>query len=292
MADLDGRVCVVTGASSGIGKATALALAAQGATVAMVARDRGRGEQARAEIAEVTGNDRVDLVLSDLSSQNQVRRLADHLLSGYDALHVLINNAGLTLSERRLSEDGIEATFAINHLAPFLLTNLVRDRLLGSVPARVVTVASEAHQAGRIEFDDLSGERRFSGWFAYAQSKLANILFTFELARRLAGTGVTANCMHPGVVSTNFGREGPLHFRLFFRIAGFLLLTPERGADTTVWLASSPEVEHETGGYYIKRRRVQPSLVARDPRTARRLWQVSAGLVGLPADRPTEVPPE
>jgi NAD(P)-dependent dehydrogenase (short-subunit alcohol dehydrogenase family) len=278
---MDGKVCVVTGASSGIGRETARSLAALGARVVMVARDRDRGERARSEISHSTGSRVLDLVLCDLASQAQVRRLAAELLETHDRIHVLVNNAGLTLAERRVTEDGIETTFAVNHLAPFLLTNLLLDRLRDSAPARVVTVASDAHQGGKIDFDDLSGERRFSGWVAYAQSKLANILFTSELARRLEGTGVTANCLHPGVVHTGFGREGPAVIRMYFKIAGRFLLTPERGADTIVYLASSAEVEGRSDGYYVKRKRVEPSMAAKDRETARRLWEMSAHLTRL-----------
>jgi NAD(P)-dependent dehydrogenase (short-subunit alcohol dehydrogenase family) len=249
--------------------------------VVLVARDRERGEGARTEIIDSTGNRKVDLLLCDLASQAQVRRLAGELLDRFDEIHVVVNNAGLILSEHRLTDDGIEITLAVNHLAPFLLTNLLIGRLSDSAPARVVTVASNAHQRGSIDFDDLSGMRRYSSWAAYGQSKLANILFTAELARRMAGTGVTSNCLHPGVVQTGFGRRGPAQIRFFFKIAGRFLLTPAKGADTVLYLASSPEVEGETGGYWVKRRRVQPSQAARDMRTAERLWKVSEELTSL-----------
>jgi NAD(P)-dependent dehydrogenase (short-subunit alcohol dehydrogenase family) len=186
------------------------------------------------------------------------------------------------LAERRLTEDGIEETFAVNHLAPFLLTNLLLDRLRSSAPARVVSVASAAHRGAVIPFDDLNGKRGFSGWLAYGWTKLANILFTGELARRLDGSGVTATCLHPGVVATGFAHEGPFLVREFQRWVGrLLLLDPKRGADTLVWLASSPEVEGASGGYYAKRRLVVPSRAARDAAAARRLWQVSERLTGL-----------
>ncbi len=279
-------MCVVTGATSGIGKETARALAAMGHSLFLVARDRDRGEAARTEISRGTGNDAVELAVCDLASQAQVRGLARELLDRNGAIHVLVNNAGLTLGQRRLTEDGIETTFAVNHLAPFLLTALLHERLIESAPARVVTVASNAHRRGTIDFEDLSAARGYSGLTAYGRSKLANILFTFELARRLRGSGVTANCLHPGVVSTGFGRAGPLHVRLFFKVAGRLLLTPERGADTAIWLAASPEVEGATGGYYVGRRRVEPSPAACDRSAAERLWRVSARLVGLPEDDP------
>jgi NAD(P)-dependent dehydrogenase (short-subunit alcohol dehydrogenase family) len=280
-----GKTCLVTGANSGIGKEIARGLAAEGARVLMVARSPERGEAARAEVAESTDNDFVELLLCDLSSQRQVRRLADEVLDRCGELHVLVNNAGLTLGERTLTEDGIEATFAINHLAPFLLTEFLRERLVASAPARVVTVASDAHRGSKIDFEDPSGERKFSSWGAYGQSKLANILFTSELARRLDGTDVTATCLHPGVVRTGFGRQGPAFVRAFLMVAGVFLLTPERGADTAIWLAASSEVDGASGGYYVKRRLAEPSRNARDPESARRLWRLSERLTGLqPAD--------
>ena len=278
---MTGKTCLVTGASSGIGLETARGLAERGARVLMAARDAGRGEAARCDVAKSTGNDSVELVLADLGSQRQVRALAEDVLERCDRLDVLVNNAGLTLGERVLTEDGIETTFAVNHLAPFLLTNLLRDRLVESAPARVVTVASDAHNGGQIDFEDLSGERSFSGWAAYCQSKLANILFTRELTRRLAGTGVTATCLHPGVVRTGFGRKGPAFIRTSLKVGRYLLLSPERGADTAVWLAASPEVDGQSGGYYVKRRLTQPSRAARDPRAAERLWKVSEHLTGI-----------
>jgi NAD(P)-dependent dehydrogenase (short-subunit alcohol dehydrogenase family) len=279
---MDGRVCVITGATSGIGRAAATELAALGARVVIVARDPVRGAAVRDEIAEETGNREVALEVANLASQGQIRALAASLLASLPEIHVLINNAGLTLGGRRLTEDGLEETFAVNHLAPFLLTNLLLDRLRGSSPARVVTVASAAHRGAAIPFDDLNGERGFSGWIAYGWTKLANILFTAELARRLEGSGVTATCLHPGVVATGFGREGPLLIREFQRWMGRLvLLDPKRGADTLVWLASSPEVAGASGGYYAKRRLATPSREARDAAAARRLWQESERLTGL-----------
>jgi len=276
-----GKTCLVTGANSGIGLEIARGLAARGARVLMVARDADRGEAARVEVAESTGNDSVELLLCDLSSQRQVRELAAEVLDRCGELHLLVNNAGLTLGERTLTEDGIETTFAVNHLAPFLLTELLRERLVASAPARVVTVASDAHRGSKIDFDDPSGERKFSAWGAYGQSKLANILFTTELAQRLEGTGVTATCLHPGVVRTGFGRQGPAFIRFFLKIGGLFLLTPERGADTAVWLASSSDVDGASGGYYEKRRIATSSRAARDSESARRLWRLSERLTGL-----------
>jgi retinol dehydrogenase 14 len=273
---------VLTGATSGIGRAAAAELAALGARVVIVARDPVRGAAARDEIAGETGNREVALEVANLASQGQIRALAASLLASLPEIHVLINNAGLTLGARRVTEDGLEETFAVNHLAPFLLTNLLLDRLRASVPARVVTVASAAHRGAAIPFDDLNGERGFSGWIAYGWTKLANILFTAELARRLEGSGVTATCLHPGVVATGFAREGPLLIREFQRLLGrVFLLDPKQGADTLVWLASSPEVAGVSGGYYAKRRLVTPSRAARDAAAARRLWEVSARLTDL-----------
>ena len=279
---MDGRVCVITGATSGIGRAAAEQLAALGARLVIVARDPARGAAARDEIVAATGNREVALEIANLASQRQVRELAARLLAAEPEIHVLVNNAGLALGERRLTEDGLEETFAVNHLAPFLLTNLLLERLRGSSPARVVTVASAAHRGAVIPFDDLNGERGFSGWLAYGWTKLANILFTAELARRLAGSGVTATCLHPGVVATGFGREGPFLVREFQRLLGrVFLLDPKQGADTLVWLASSPEMEGASGGYYAKRRLATPSRAAGDAAAARRLWQESERLTGL-----------
>ena len=278
---MTGKTCLVTGANSGIGKEIARGLAADGSRVLMVARSRERGEAARADVAASTENPSVEILICDLSSQRQVRELAAQVLDRCDRLDLLINNAGLTLGRRTLTEDGIETTFAVNHLAPILLTNLLRERLEASAPARIVTVASEAHRGVEIDFDDPGGEREFSGWRAYQQSKLANILFTAELARRLQGTKVTATCLHPGVVRTGFGRQGPAFIRFGTRIAGMFLLSPTKGADTAIWLASSPDVEGASGGYYEKRRLANPSRAARDPVAATRLWELSERMVGL-----------
>ena len=282
---MTGKTCVVTGANSGIGKEIARGLAAEGSRVLMVARNRERGETARTEVSAATDNPAVELLVCDLASQSQVRKLATTILDGCDRLDHLVNNAGLTLGRRTLTEDGIETTFAVNHLAPFLLTNLLRDRLEASAPSRIVTVASDAHRGAEIDFDDLGGERGFSGWRAYQQSKLANILFNRELARRLQQTGVTATCLHPGVVRTGFGRQGPAFIRLGTRIAGMFLLSPKKGADTAIWLASSPEVEGASGGYYERRHLANPSQAARDPKAAARLWELSEQMVGLAPDK-------
>ncbi len=278
---MDGRIVVITGATSGIGTEAARALAEMGARVVIVARDAARGEVTRADITGSTGNLNVEVARCDLASQREIRRLAAELCEALPRIDVLINNAGLTMAERRLTEDGIETTLAVNHLAPFLLTNLLIDRLQSGVPARVVTVASDAHRGAALDFDDLSAERGYSGWPAYCRSKLANILFNLELARRLQGSGVTANCLHPGVVATGLGRGGPMLIRVFQAVARPFLLRPERGAETIVYLASSAEVEGASGGYYEKCRRVEPSAAARDRRAAERLWRASEKLTGL-----------
>ena len=277
---MNGKVCVITGASSGIGKAASLALARLGADVILVCRDKARGEAALAEVGAVAPASIRQLELADLSSLRDVRELAGRL-SRLDRLDVLINNAGLVLASRRVSADGFEYTFALNHLAPFLLTGLLREKLAASAPARVVTVSSAAHRAARLDLADLQLTGHFNGWRAYANSKLANILFTRELASRLAGTGVTANCVHPGTVNTRFGRDGSTMLRFGLGIGRRFLLSAAQGADTVVYLASSPDVAGATGGYYVKRRLRAPSGAARDPETARRLWAISAELTGL-----------
>jgi len=281
---MKGKVCVVTGATSGIGKAAATALAGMGSQVVLVGRDPGRTEAAAAEIG-ATGTVPPKAEIADLASMEQVRALAGRLAS-LERIDVLINNAGLVLGERRVTVDGFEHVFAVNHLAPFLLTSLLLPKLTGSAPARVVTVSSDAHSAAKLDLDDPGQEHGWNSWRSYANSKLANILFTRELARRLDGTGMTANCAHPGTVRTGFGREGKPLLRLGTTIARPFFLTPERGADTIVYLASSPDVAGETGGYYVKRQRREPSAAARDDATARRLWDISEKMTGLTPAQP------
>jgi NAD(P)-dependent dehydrogenase (short-subunit alcohol dehydrogenase family) len=277
------KVCLITGATSGIGKATAMGLANMGASVVMVGRDRGRGEAALAEIKEKSGNASVDLMLADVSSQEQIRRLAYEFKEAYPRLDVLINNAGIFRSERITTADGIEMTFAVNHLAYFLLTNLLLDVLEASAPSRIVNVSSGDHSNGIIDFDDLQGEKGYKGAKAYSQSKLANVIFTCELAKRLEGTGVTANCLHPGVVRTNFGSGVSGVFGFMVRALRPLMISPEKGAQTSIYLASSPEVERLSGGYFVKKAEARSSDVSYDERLARRLWEVSAELTNLPA---------
>jgi retinol dehydrogenase-12 len=281
---MSGEVCVVTGATSGIGRATAAALAARGAQVVLVGRDRSRAEAAVAEVA-AAGGPAPRLEIADLASMGQVRALADRL-GALERIDVLVNNAGLMAGQRRVTPDGYDEVLAVNHLAPFLLTNLLLGQLTAAGPARVITVTSDAHASARLDLDDLQLERGWAGWRAYAGSKLANILFTRELARRLAASAVTANCAHPGLVRTRFGREvrGPM--RVGVALARPFMLSPQRGAATIVYLATSPEVAGATGGYYVKSRPREPSPAARDDAAARRLWQLSEELTGLAPGRP------
>lgn len=273
-------MALVTGGTSGIGKAAATALAAMGADVVVVGRNRERGEAAAAEIRTRTGA-KVDLALADLSSQAEVRTLAEEFKSRYDRLDVLVNNAGLVQSTRSETVDGLETTFAINHLAPFLLTNLLLDTLKQSAPSRIITVSSEAERWGNIDFDDLQSKKKYRGFPVYGMTKLANILFTYELAERLEGTGVTATCMHPGAVNTRFGTNNSGPMTILFRAFKPFMRTPEQGADTLIWLASSPDVEGVSGRYYSDRKPVEPKKIANDPSARRRLWEESEKLTGL-----------
>jgi retinol dehydrogenase-14 len=278
--DLTGKVAMVTGANDGIGRATALGLAKLSATVVMVCRDRPRGEAAQAAIRAESGNPAVELLLADLSSQAAVRNLAAAYQRTHAHLHILVNNAGASAKRRTVTADGIELSFAINYLAPFLLTNLLLDVLKASAPARIVNVTSAGEMMGRIDFEDLMGERAYSPARAYNQSKLANVLFTYELARRLEGTGVTANCLHPGFVKTKMtARDGGGWMDLMIRLARRFALTPEQGAQTTLYLASSPEVQGVSGKYFENKREKRSSPRSYDPSVARRLWLVSERLM-------------
>jgi retinol dehydrogenase-14 len=280
---MTGRTVLVTGATAGIGKATAVGLAAMGAHVAITGRDRERTEAAARDV-RAAGSGPVDMFIADLSSQAEVHRLAGELLERLTRIHVLVNNVGGYWNTRHITADGLERTFALNHLAPFLLTNLLLDRMTRSGPARVVTVASHAHTMGRIDFDDLQGERSYSGSRAYDQSKLANVLFAYELARRLTGTTVTSNALHPGVVRTSFGAEDPGGAqRLLVPLIRPFLKSPTRGAATSIHLASAPELVQVTGGYFAGRTAKRSSERSYDEQVAARLWQASADPVGLTA---------
>jgi NAD(P)-dependent dehydrogenase (short-subunit alcohol dehydrogenase family) len=276
---LAGRTCLVTGATSGIGEAVALRLAALGARVVAVGRDPVRAEATCENIRRESGNGAVDFLIADLASQRAIRALAAAFRERFDRLDVLVNNAGGINGERRLTEDGIETTWAVNHLACFLLTSLLRGALEAAAPARVVTVSSDAHRRGRIDFDDPGGARGYTAWRAYAQSKLANILFTRELARRVDPGVLTANALHPGVVGTRFGAaSGPRWLGLGMRLIRPILTSPARAATTPVYLAASPEVAGVTGRYFVRCRPVEPSAAARDDAVARRLWEMSAAM--------------
>jgi NAD(P)-dependent dehydrogenase (short-subunit alcohol dehydrogenase family) len=281
--DLSGKLCMVTGATSGIGKAAATELARMGATLVLVARDAGRAERAVKEIADASGNRDLEVMLADLSSQDQVRRLARDFLATGKPLHVLLNNAGVLMFRREETVDGIETTFAVNHLAYFLLTNLLLEHLTASAPARIVNVASDAHvyARGRLDFGDVESHRRYRPMQVYGRSKLANILFTRELARRLEGTGVTANALHPGFVGSNFARNNGLLASVGMLLARPFARSPQKGAETAVYLCSSPEVEGVSGEYFFDEKQRWPKRYAQNDDDARRLWEVSERLTAL-----------
>ena len=278
------RTVLITGGTGGIGRATAVGLAAMGARVAITGRDAGRAEAAARVIGAAAGGEQVEVFVADLSSQAEVRRLSAEVLARLPRVDVLVNNVGGYWNTRHLTADGLERTFALNHLAAFLLTNLLLDRLRQSAPARVVTVSSNAQAMGRIDFDDLQGERSYSGARAYNQSKLANVLFSYELARRLQGSDVTVNALHPGVVSTSFGAEDPGRAqRLLVPVLRPFMKSPARGAATSIHLASAPELDGVTGRFFARRRPRRSSGRSYDETTAARLWRVSAEGVGLTA---------
>ena len=273
-----GRTVLVTGGSGGIGRATALGLAAMGAHLAITGRDRGRAEDAAREI-RAAGAGQVDVFVADLSAQSEVRRLAGEVLQRLSRIDVLVNNVGGYWNTRHVTADGLERTFAVNHLAPFLLTSLLLGRLKQSTPARVVTVSSNVQALGRIDFEDLQAERSYSGARAYSQSKLANVLFTYELARRLQGTSVTANALHPGVVRTALGAEDPRAVqRLLMPVMRPFMKAPVQGAATSVYLASAPGLEQVTGRFFAGRKPRKSAKRSYDQAAAARLWQVSADL--------------
>ena len=282
--NMNGKICLVTGATNGIGKATAQALAQMGATVVIVGRNASKTAQLVAEIRAASGNKNVDSLLADLSSQQEVRRLAGEFKSKYSHLDVLLNNAGAVFMQRQLSVDGIEMTFALNHLAYFLLTNLLLDTLKASASARIINVSSNAHISGKIEFDNLQGEREYSPR-VYENSKLANILFTMELSRRLEGTGVTVNALHPGFTATGFAKNnGKIIATLVSLFAPLVARSPAKGAETSIHLASSPSVEGIMGKYFYNSQVIPPAPQATDMVVARKLWDFSAEMVHL-ADR-------
>lgn len=279
--NMNGKICLVTGATNGIGKATVQALARMGATVVIVGRDASRTAQLIEEIRAASDNKNVNSLLADLSSQQEVRRLANEFKERYSRLHILINNAGAVFMKRQLSVDGIEMTFALNHLAGFLLTNLLLDTLKACAPARIINVSSGAHTSGRIEFDNLQGERVYSPRL-YENSKLANILFTRELARRLEGTRVTVNALHPGFTATGFAKNnGKAIAALISMFAPLVARSPAKGAQTSIYLASSPRVEGITGEYFYDSHVILAAPQANDMAVAKKLWAVSTEMVHL-----------
>jgi len=275
---MTGKICMITGANSGIGKQTATSLADMGATIIMVCRDAAKGEAALNEIKEKTGNSSIDLLLADLSSQQAIRDLVEEFNSKYQELHVLINNAGVVLSKRHVTVDGFETQFAVNFLAPFLLTNLLLDVLKASAPARIVNVSSEVHQRATLDFNDLQSEKKYGAFFTYGRSKLALTLFTYELARRLQSSGVTANAVHPGVVNTNLGRDMDWFSRGFTKV---FFKSPVKGAETSIYVASSPEIEGVTGKYFANKKEKLSSKASYDETLAKQLWDVSVQLTNL-----------
>jgi NAD(P)-dependent dehydrogenase (short-subunit alcohol dehydrogenase family) len=284
---LDGKTAIVTGATNGIGRVTARELARMGARTLLVARDRARGESAAAEIRESCGGRVAEVLVADLSSQSEVRRLAREVRERVPRLDLLVNNAGAIFAEREVSADGLEMTFALNHLGYFLLTLELLPLLERAPGARIVNVASTAHERGTIDFGDLQGERAYGMWKAYQQSKLANVLFTRELARRLGGRGVTANALHPGVFASGFGRNGRGFFSRLVMLGAPFLSSPEKGARTTLHVATSPELGGVTGRYFSDCREKIPSKAARDDQAALRLWQVSEELTAPSTRLPT-----
>ncbi len=286
MPELEGKVVAITGANAGIGKETAVALAGMGAAVVMTSRDPGRGADALAEVRERSGSTAVDLIQLDLASFESIRACAAGLLDRHDRLDVLVANAGLVMSKRTETVEGFETTFGVNHLGHFYLTNLLFDRLRAGDPSRVVVVSSAAHKMVRrgLDFDDLQCTRHYRAFDAYSRSKLANVYFTRELARRLADSGSIANAAHPGYVASHFARDGDFYLEPVIKLGARLFaVSPEEGARTSVYLASSPEVEGVTGGYYVKCRQATVSTIAQDDIAARRLWDASEALIaGVP----------
>jgi retinol dehydrogenase-12 len=277
---MKGKRVILTGASRGIGRETALALGKMGADLSLIVRDPERGKAVADEIRALGGGGDVEVFIADLSSMADVRRVAAEVLAKHDRIDVLINNAGALLMDRQVTKDGYEATFATNHLGYFLLTKLLLDAVKKAPASRIVNVASDAHHRGSIKFDDLMGEKKYAGWFAYSASKLANILFTAELARRLEGTSVTTNSLHPGVIASGFARNNEGIVGFLAKLASPFLMSSEDGAKTTIFLATDPSVAKTSGLYFSKSKPTTPSREARDASVAKRLWDVSEELVG------------
>ena len=278
---MENKKVLITGATAGIGLVTALELAKMQAHVILVGRNPQKTEQVARDLRSQTGNERIDTLVGDLSSQAEVRRLAAEYRHRYDQLHVLINNAGALFLKRSVSVDGLEMTLALNHLAPFLLTNLLLDMLIASAPARIVNVSSAVHFGNVLDLDDLNGEKHYRGYAAYGRSKLMNIYFTYELAHRLQDSEVTANCLHPGFVATNFGKNNGGLVRSLMGLVQLGAISPEKGAETSIYLASAEDLAGVTGKYFDKKQAVRSSEVSYDQDIARRLWETSLMLTGL-----------
>lgn len=281
---MNNKVAVVTGANSGVGEVTARALAEKGAQVVMVCRNPQKGESARERIRATVPNARVQLLLGDLSVLSSVRKVAEQIRSEHEEVHVLVNNAGVYLPRRIETEEGLEGTFATNHLGPFLLTRLLTEPLARAEGARIVNVASEGHRQGRVDFSDLQSEKKYRAMGAYCASKLMNVLTASELARRLSDRGITSNSLHPGVVSTGFAQDHPGAFNRLFRLAKPFLLSAEKGARTQIYLSTSEDVAAVTGEYFSRSRRRRPSRRALDAETALRLWETSCDLADVPRE--------
>ncbi len=282
---MQGKICLVTGATSGMGKETALGLARMGATVVLVARSKSKGAETQQEITRQSGNENIDVLLADLSSQQEVRKLADEFKAKYKHLHVLVNNAGAVFTKRQTTVDGLEMTFALDHLAYFLLTNLLLDTMKASTAARIINISSGAQGIGKINFDDLQGEKSYgaAGFSAYSQAKLANVMFTYDLARRLEGTGITVNAVGPGPVATNFGISNGGIFGSIVKFLTRSAKTPADAAKTAIRLASAPELQNETGKFYYNEREIRSSKLSHNVATQKRLWEVSEKLTKTPA---------
>jgi retinol dehydrogenase-14 len=284
MNDIKERTILITGGTNGIGKAASIELARKGATIVLVGRNHSKTHQVVRQIIEQTDNPAVHGLVADLSSMAEVRRLVQEFLQSYPRIDILVNNVGGIFATHTLTVDGYEYTFALNHLSYFLLTNLLLDALKSNAPSRIINVSSRSHEGASLNFNDLQNEQHynFGGYKAYGQSKLANLLFTYELARRLTGTNVTVNALHPGTVATGFGENNNSIMKVSMRIYHQFSLSPEQGADTVVYLASSPEVEGVTGKYFVERKAVRSSPESYDVETQNRLWSISCQLTGLP----------
>ena len=277
---MKGKTIVATGATSGVGEAAVLALAGLGARIVFIARDEARAHATMQKLEAKAPGLGHRMHLADLSSMAEARRVGAAIAESEPRVDVLINNAGTLFSRRRVTPEGLELTFALNHMAYFVLTQALRDRLIASAPARIVSTASNAHERASLDFSDLQSANGYSGFKVYGRSKLANILFTRELARRLAGTGVTANCLHPGAVATRFGDSSGGVLGRLIPVLRLFFISAEKGADTIIYLASSPEVASTTGAYFVKRQITEPSSAAQDDAAAKRLWEASEALAG------------